>query len=1072
MKRLLLLAIFFLPSFLISVQAFSNEAVMYDTFNSDSSTTTDGKLWINDAQNNFTLINIDSDVDAYCYDHQGDDIYEECLYRTQEKFVSCQTYSQSFEDTSFKSFYTVCNNTPSQCFLNSNLEKIYEVNTSQIKLAVAEIRYWKNCNGSSAQGFGSPSVDWYVYDQRRAFCQDEDYFAIEGRYETDEWDLYSPDFFCASNQLCDTQIDDENVSTSKTSTFNPCRLKTGEACTVSNECLTGVSCVQGICGNNADAAIVNISTIQILPNTVIIINRTAYARAIVNYVGNFESTVTIVGTFNNTLLTPLTTTTRVMQNSTNATFDFVFTPQSAGVLSFQINSTADINLTNNQFNLTLSTVTPPVFELHYERAALNKNDILFSPVPALQHKGNISDEFPFLTISTTEANPGTTFSPIGNQIHPLSRIMYNMTVRQHLTPTNSAKKNLVIVPDGFFASIGYPQIRSAVKRSKISTLQDTVIIEQNATGIEQAIGYSFGLCHEQPQLFEVQDGNRTAAAGGCPNHDSNGDGAIDNDCGPSGCQLNEYDSRLVSELVKNTTYTSPFYNFMGSNKTHTWIDRDTFNHLFNTHKTPDFTANDVLIISALIYKNGTLIPQTYYTMPQGILTNESQFSSGNYSLLIKNLLGVTIHSYQFEPDFTFAADNGSTISLNETFVTFAVPDSSSQTIIFERNGTTVSSLSKSLTEPVVTLDFLGLGKILSSLFNLTWVGTDVDLNPLKYSVLISSDNGTTYSTLSLDQISSSIPLNTSEFPYGEEYTVQVLATDGILTDSDISVSLIMGSPLKITNFSRVHTDINKTIYAATFINRGSKNSANINYTLKPGDGTNYTKGNISLQSGSGYSIIYELPTSNNLTIVSTFNITNGTVSDQETIPFTGFTAQMTQLLDLINTKVVEIKIENLETNFINNITWSLNTGEEVIQQLQPINLEPLQAISLIVGFNYTNLSNKVANFTATNGFNTASASLLVTSNELTLNTGTIYLNGSTYHLEFNTTNNWPQNATYNWTVRIDSTVINSSIPVTLNPGANSTTLLAHTLTGTGSHLVNVTLITGLKNYTNNITVAN
>jgi len=1064
--------ILFLALFSVSAAALPNQLVMYDTFTTDGSSDatpeTDGKLWINDSQNNFTILNVDSEVDAFCYDAYSDGNVENCTYRTAQAFNDCQSYSESLENP-YDNFFTVCNNTQSKCTLSPNLDDIFEVDTSQIIESVYEVTYWKNCDGSGTRSVGSPSFDYNVYDMRRAECNDVTDYAVYGRTGIGEWDPYSPDFFCSSNQQCDMSIDDENETTSRTASFNPCRLKTGEACTVDNECLTGVSCVQGFCGNNLDVSIINVTTIQIIPSTTLVINKTAYARVTVQSIGNRATTVSIGGKFNNVSLVPITSSSVIMQNGTNQTFDFVFTPQTNGILMFNVSVAGDVDQTNNQHNTSITIFSPPILELHYEQAKLYEtNQTADITQIKNQHEQSISSFFPLgdMGVKVTEATDNVLLIE-NTPINQLMNLLNIMTMRQLLNPVNSSKKNIVMVPNGFFNDLGLPAITSAVQRRNDSPFQDIFVHEEQATGAEHQIGHTLTICDENSTAFAEQDRNLDSSQGGCPNHDNDEDGQLDSTCGQNGCLLSAADSRLVAELVKQETYISPYYNFMGQNNTHIWIDQESYDAIVTNNKEPDYTNSPVIVASAMLYSNGTLVPQTFYATQGGILTSENDFKNGNYSLIVRNTTGI-IYNFTFEPDFEMLTNNNSNVEFNETYVYFTIPYQNVESLTFQANDTIISQITVSASTPSLSIN--SVNRVVDKNFIISWNASDADNDTIHYAILISPDGGATYSTYLIDYSNDSIILNSDDFTYSENYRIRILATDGVNTVEQETNLFTMGSPLRINSFERIHTDLTKTVYVATFENRGQATLTDINYTFNQGDGINYIQAGITLLAGQSYSIVYELP--NNTTINSTalFNITNGTVTDQKEIFLENFETSLGLVSDMGAIKIFEANITNLGNAFIGNINWTLDIGEGQITQTIPVNLTALQKASILLQINFTNFTARTLNFTAYNSVHNSSDSISIFFNELKLDLASLNLNGTILDFEFNTSSIWHQNVTYNWTVDINSTKIDGNTPVTLISGNDISTIFAYNFTTTGLHSITVIETTNITQYNKTINV--
>ncbi len=69
---------------------------------------------------------------------------------------------------------------------------------------------------------------------------------------------------------------------------------------------------------------------------------------------------------------------------------------------------------------------------------------------------------------------------------------------------------------------------------------------------------------------------------------------------------------------------------------------------------------------------------------------------------------------------------------------------------------------------------------------MTWNASDPDGNPLAYSLLYSTDNGSSWTALASALTATSYPLDFSELPGGAAARIRVQASDGFLTAQDDS----------------------------------------------------------------------------------------------------------------------------------------------------------------------------------------------------------------------------------------------------------------------------------------------
>ncbi|MEG1142336.1 MAG: hypothetical protein RSE41_07835, partial [Clostridia bacterium] len=94
-----------------------------------------------------------------------------------------------------------------------------------------------------------------------------------------------------------------------------------------------------------------------------------------------------------------------------------------------------------------------------------------------------------------------------------------------------------------------------------------------------------------------------------------------------------------------------------------------------------------------------------------------------------------------------------------------------------------ASLTSTNSPPTVSILSPLDGYILCKTVNITWNGSDPNLDTLSYNLYYSNDNGLTYTTIVLGITTSSYIWNTSLLPTGT-YIIKVEVTDGDLTSSD------------------------------------------------------------------------------------------------------------------------------------------------------------------------------------------------------------------------------------------------------------------------------------------------
>ncbi|MBI2146852.1 S8 family peptidase, partial [Candidatus Woesearchaeota archaeon] len=234
-----------------------------DTFSEDGSSAEDGKGWKNDSS--LTIIPRTSswEDDAYCLDVNNDGTWDHCRYNNSNDLQDCKDYSDTLTGNG-RAFYDTCTANSSKCIQDIGFDDTFLQSDSSIKEQQVELRWYLGCDntaGSPSRSNSQDSNTYYVFDRRKAVCTSSTIYKTQGRYfydgeNPDGWQNYRSSISCSASKECDFAID-ENATADKTVGISPCRLKVGEVCAVTNECLTGLACVNSTCTNISGPATCN-----------------------------------------------------------------------------------------------------------------------------------------------------------------------------------------------------------------------------------------------------------------------------------------------------------------------------------------------------------------------------------------------------------------------------------------------------------------------------------------------------------------------------------------------------------------------------------------------------------------------------------------------------------------------------------------------------------------------------------------------------------------------------------------------------------------------------------------------
>ena len=220
-----------------------------------------------------------------------------------------------------------------------------------------------------------------------------------------------------------------------------------------------------------------------------------------------------------------------------------------------------------------------------------------------------------------------------------------------------------------------------------------------------------------------------------------------------------------------------------------WIDFEDYDSLLNNHQVSSSITNNASLSSGAILAvgiidiNDNIILENWFALPnaevQAIPTGPYAF---RYLDNQDNLL------YQLNFDITFTLDTGeSEIPLSETPFALLIPNiPNTAKIQIIKNTTQLSEKVVSQNAPSVNLISPNGGEIYFDSINIQWSGSDLDGDPLTYSIFISADQGTTWEPIVGNLSGTNQVVSVQRLSAGTQYLLKVIATDGINTSEDIS----------------------------------------------------------------------------------------------------------------------------------------------------------------------------------------------------------------------------------------------------------------------------------------------
>lgn len=214
-----------------------------------------------------------------------------------------------------------------------------------------------------------------------------------------------------------------------------------------------------------------------------------------------------------------------------------------------------------------------------------------------------------------------------------------------------------------------------------------------------------------------------------------------------------------------------------------WIRSSEYQTLLT--KLKEDADPETLLVSGTFWQNGNVELGDWYHFPSGTPDFE-EGDIGDYSILQIDSVGNVLSTIGFNVTFIDELHNR---SFDRVPFVFTIPYAEGTKIvrILNTTGHLVAGKIVSNNAPTVRVLSPNGGEILTSNeVQVSWEGSDLDSDPLVYSLLISGDGRLTWNPIEtgLKQTTYNLPL--TGFSGGSEYVVKVIVSDGVNTREDIS----------------------------------------------------------------------------------------------------------------------------------------------------------------------------------------------------------------------------------------------------------------------------------------------
>ncbi|MDP3698370.1 MAG: hypothetical protein Q8R47_02175 [Nanoarchaeota archaeon] len=461
----------------------------------------------------------------------------------------------------------------------------------------------------------------------------------------------------------------------------------------------------------------------------------------------------------------------------------------------------DLNLNNNQNTTTVNVVDTGEFTLNFVPAILNNNQLA-------DFNNNVVDHFEFFKKVYPLADDKlsyTTSNPVSISSSNLPTALPLFQLKMLLSEADRTV--------GLFSQNLYPQMGRASRFIFTSVLANE--LSESTTAHE--IGHTFQLCDEYN--ISIWDSQLS-----CPN--ANDGGSFDSRCVNTslpdypnlhGCPIE--DKNLIGDFYFSGNPPTYLINMMGGSSTinylSRWIDKESYQQILNEVKKEQVPQSNVAVIRGFVGSAGDITLEEFYVVNNSFVSNESDFTSGNYSFVAKDSNNNILYQFNFTPSFEYSDYSGNVTTTNESYFLFTIPYDNLSTLKFFEQATLKANRTVSTNTPQISLASIDNSSLISEPFNLIWNASDADNDTLHYAILASLDGGDNYTTLEVDYNQTSYEVDPNDFTYSGQYLFKVLVTDGINTNNDITNIFTMGVHpsdlfINVKTVNDTYNDVNGT----------------------------------------------------------------------------------------------------------------------------------------------------------------------------------------------------------------------------------------------------------------------
>src|SRR3989338_1261710 len=343
-----------------------------------------------------------------------------------------------------------------------------------------------------------------------------------------------------------------------------------------------------------------------------------------------------------------------------------------------------------------------------------------------------------------------------------------------------------IAPQSFFADIGYEN------STGLSCGLNAVLAQTNTRTTA-----THEISHDLADLCDEGDGsawdrnNRDGTF--CPNAEGPIPDLLDDDCNTNdGCEA------FSIEPLTGQPDNTKLHNFMGSdnNNATSWVSNETYSILLNKTESSFFESlffvpKRIMFSGKFVRSQSTgatnLTIDNTYILDEGFITTQNlSINNSKYEINLIDNNSNPLFNLRFNNSIVYD-QKGTAEEVNGSYFVFIVPfNETLAKILYKENNTVKQEINVTANIPTITITSPSGSETFDKSFTLTWNASDLDNDTINYAVLISSDNGNTFSTLEIDYPNTTLKINSTNFVESNQYKIKILATDGINTGNDTS----------------------------------------------------------------------------------------------------------------------------------------------------------------------------------------------------------------------------------------------------------------------------------------------